>query len=71
MVAGTPSEITYDIADAAGNTYTFNFPRVKFNNPNVNASGNSQDVMASLTFQALIDSSEATDLKITRNPASP
>lgn len=70
-VAGTESSLSFDVTDAAGNSYTIEFPRIKFNNPRANASGNNQDVFAQLDFQALYDSGESTDLKITRAPASP
>lgn len=70
-VLGTESSLTFNVSDAAGNTYTLLFPRIKFNNPKVIAGGNNQDVFAEMTWQALYDSSEATDFKITRAPASP
>jgi hypothetical protein len=70
-VAGTESSLSFDVTDAEGNSYTIEFPRIKFNNPRANAGGNNQDVLAQLDFQALIDSGESTDFKITRTPASP
>jgi hypothetical protein len=70
-IAGTQSEIAFDIADASGNTYGISFPKVKYNKPTVNAQGNNQDVFVNVEFQALVDATAQTDMIITRTPASP
>ena len=47
------------------NAYTFQFPKVKINSADVGVDGPTSR-MISMSFVALFDSTEATNLKITR-----
>lgn len=62
----TESTIEVSVDDPTGlNPYTFLFPRVKYNGASVPLS-NPQSRLITLPFVALYDSTEATNLKITR-----
>ena len=64
----TSSSLTFVLTDLAGNSYTFNLPNVKYNsgNPEVGGAG---AVTVSLDFVALYNSSDASQIKITRADA--
>jgi hypothetical protein len=65
----TETEIEVSVDDPTGtNAYTFLFPRVKINSADVGVDGPTSRVI-SLSFVALYDSTEGTNLSITR-PAS-
>jgi hypothetical protein len=63
----TETELSVSVDDPTGsNEYTFLFPRVKINSADVGVDGpNSRTI--SMSFVALYDSTEATNLKITRS----
>ncbi len=62
----TETEIEVSVDDPTGaNTYTFTFPRVKINSADVGVDGPTSR-MISLSFVALYDATEGTNLKITR-----
>lgn len=61
----TESAITVSVADPDGNTYTFEFPRVKYNGASVPLA-NPQSRLITLPFVSLYDSVEGTNLKIER-----
>ena len=62
----TETEIEVSVDDPTGaNTYTFTFPRVKINSADVGVDGPTSR-MVSLSFVALYDATEDTNLKITR-----
>ena len=62
----TETEIEVSVDDPTGaNTYTFTFPRVKINSADVGVDGPTSR-MVSLSFVALYDTTEGTNLKITR-----
>jgi len=62
----TESSITVSVDDPTGaNTYTFEFPRVKYNGAAVPLQ-NPQSRLITLPFVALFDSTENTNLKMTR-----
>ncbi len=62
----TETEIEVSVDDPTGaNTYTFTFPRVKINSADVGVDGPTSR-MVSLSFVALYDATEGTNLKITR-----
>ena len=63
----TETELSVSVDDPTGsNEYTFLFPRVKINSADVGVDGpNSRTI--SMSFVALNDSTEATNLKITRS----
>ena len=68
FIAETESSIQFVLTDLAGNSYTVDLPKVKYNsgNPEVGGPGS---VTVSLDFVALYDSSEGTQIKITRADA--
>ena len=62
----TETEIEVSVDDPTGaNTYTFQFPRVKINSADVGVDGPTSR-MISMSFVALYDTTEGTNLKITR-----
>jgi hypothetical protein len=62
----TETEIEVSVNDPTGaNAYTFQFPRVKINSADVGVDGPTSR-MISMSFVALYDTTEATNLKITR-----
>lgn len=64
----TASSISFDCADGLGNTYTFLFPKIKYSGGEVPVTGPGS-ISMTLPFQAIYDSSEATQIKITRTAA--
>ena len=62
----TETEIEVSVDDPTGaNSYTFTFPRVKINSADVGVDGPTSR-MISMSFVALYDTAEGTNLKITR-----
>ena len=62
----TETEIEVSVNDPTGaNAYTFTFPRVKINSADVGVDGPTSR-MISMSFVALYDTTEGTNLKITR-----
>jgi hypothetical protein len=62
----TETEIEVSVNDPTGaNAYTFQFPRVKINSADVGVDGPTSR-MISMSFVALYDTTEGTNLKITR-----
>ena len=62
----TETEIEVSVDDpTAANAYTFQFPRVKINSADVGVDGPTSR-MITMSFVALYDTTEATNLKITR-----
>ena len=62
----TETAIQVSVDDPTGaNAYTFDFPRVKINSADVGVDGPTSR-MVNMSFVALFDSTEATNLKITR-----
>jgi hypothetical protein len=49
----TAIQVDFRVADAAGNTYIFTWPKVKFQSDQINATGTNTDVMEQMTWQAL------------------
>jgi len=66
FLAGSPTQIEFAIEDSLGNDYTVLFPEVKFETESVVSPGQDQDVIETLTWRALRDSSEDAMIKITR-----
>jgi len=65
----TESALSVSVDDPTGNNaYTFLFPRVKYNGAAVPLQ-NSQSRLITVPFVALFDTSEATNLKLTRSTA--
>jgi len=63
FLGGHESSLEFQTTDGA-NTYTFTLPRIKYQTGQITTPGVNQDMMAQMTFQALYDSVEATDIKI-------
>ena len=62
----TETEIEVSVNDPSGaNAYTFSFPRVKINSADVGVDGPTSRII-SMSFVALYDATEGTNLKITR-----
>lgn len=66
LLANTSATFEFTVGDGS-NSYTFYFPKIKFNTGSPEASGIDTDVMQRLEFTALYDSTD-TALKITRVP---
>lgn len=58
--------LTFTIGDTTSEKYTFLLPKIIFTDGQVTAGGNDDDVMVSIPFQAVYDSSETCSIKITR-----
>jgi hypothetical protein len=63
----TESSITFRLPDAAGNNLRFRIPRIKYTGgqPDVSSEG---PIMLTMPFQALLDSTESTNIIIERVP---
>ena len=61
----TETEISVSVADPAGNTYTFLFPRVKINGGEASVTG-PKDRFITMPFKALYDETEGSSLVIYR-----
>lgn len=67
FVNETESDLTFSLTDGlTGNTYTFDFPKIKINGADVPLA-NEQSRIITLPFQALYNSSDATSLSITKS----
>lgn len=68
FVNETSSSLVFTVLDTAGNSYSFNVPRIKYTGggtPEVSGEG---PITIQMPFQALLDSSTNTNLVITRIP---
>ena len=68
FVPETTSAIQFTLTDAAGNDYIVLLPKVKYNSGNPEVSGPGA-ITVTLDFVALYNSSDASQIKITRVPA--
>jgi hypothetical protein len=68
FIAETESSLAVTLADLAGNSYVINLPRIKYTGgqPDVTDEG---PITLSMPFQALRDTTEASNIVITRAPA--
>lgn len=64
----TESSITFSLPDGAGNIQRFRIPRIKYTGGQPDVSGEGPITLA-MPFQALLDSSESTNILIERTPA--
>ena len=69
FIAETESSIEFTLGNGTTKSYTFLIPRIKYSGGDNPASGEGP-IVISMPFQALYDSSEATNLKITRIPGA-
>lgn len=67
LLASTAVELEWTVSDGTS-SYAFLLPKIKFTSGAPNAGGVDSDVMMPLDFTALYDTTEATNLKITRTP---
>ena len=67
FLSNAASGISFQISKSS-KSYTFLFPNVKFAASDISAGGRDQDVMETLSWQALYDSTEGCMIKITRVP---
>lgn len=58
--------LTFTIGDVTTEKYTFLLPKIIFGDGEITAGGNDDDVMVSIPFQAVFDTSEACSIEITR-----
>lgn len=70
FVAGTPFGFGFELIDLAGNSYTFNFPRCKFESGEVVAGGQNTDVTFNAKFRALFSAGDAFVAQIEANSAA-
>ncbi len=61
--------IGFDLADAAGNKYSFSIPMVKFTDGGPSAPGNGQPVVLEVPFQAFFDATSSASITITKTDA--
>jgi len=66
FVNETETALVVSVGDPSGNTLTFNFPKIKINTADIPVDGPTGSRVISMSFIALYDSTEATNLKITR-----
>ncbi len=65
-IANSSFSISFKVEDAAGNSYTFLLPKVKFQSGQVVSGGLDTDIMFEGSWAAIYDSAEDTMMKITR-----
>jgi hypothetical protein len=65
---GTQSTLKYELPDSAGNKYEILFPKILYTGGQTDTNGQSGDIMIPLPFQAILDSTAATSIQITRTP---
>jgi hypothetical protein len=68
FISETSSAIQFTLTDAAGNDYIFSLPNIKYNSGNPEVSG-PEAITVTLDFVALYNSSDASQIKITRVPS--
>lgn len=66
----TETALSLEIPDSDGNSYTFAIPRFKFTGGQPDVSGQGSVTLA-MPFQALYDSTTASNIVITKTPAAP
>jgi len=54
-ISGAETSVDFQISDAAGNIYLFDIPAIKFSTGEVVAGGKDQNVMADMSWQAIMD----------------
>lgn len=65
----TESALSLTLEGASGGDLTIDIPRLKYTGASVDVTNANDGVVVSMPFTALRDSSEATNLKLTRVPA--
>ena len=65
-VDGTASSISFRMTDAAGNTYVFDLPNIKYTDGDVLAGSADSDVLVSVPFQALMDPTNSYTIQVSK-----
>jgi len=63
-INNTESSIDWRVSDAAGNTYIFTLPAIKYEKATVVAGGNDSDVMVELDYQAIMHATLGYTIRI-------
>ncbi len=69
FLAGTATDLSFKLGGPTEENYVFSVPRLKFDDAEVVAGANDQDVLARMNFVGLFDPTDGCSLKITRTPA--
>jgi hypothetical protein len=69
FVEGTEFDISFDLEDGAGNLYTFEIPRAKFESGDVTAGGKNSDVMFKSKWRGLYDGTSERVIRLLSEPA--
>jgi hypothetical protein len=67
-LAGTATDLAFRLGGASSLKYLFELGNIKFEEAEVVAGGNDQDVVVKMSYRGLYDASDAATLKITRTP---
>jgi hypothetical protein len=65
----TTTSLSFILSDSAGNKYIFDLPEVKLTTGSAVAPGQSSDIIADMSFSAMMDPTEEITLRISRMPA--
>ena len=65
-LANTATSLTFTITDAAGNSYVFTLPNIKFETDQPNAEGQDADVVENITWRAMRDATTDCMIQIDR-----
>lgn len=66
MLAHGSGALSFTIGDTTAEKYTFSLPKIRLLDGEKNAGGNNDDVMMTIPFRALFDTSAACSIQITR-----
>ncbi|MEZ0231899.1 MAG: phage tail tube protein [Methylophilaceae bacterium] len=66
FINNTDSSLSFRLSDSAGRGYVFTLPRIKYSNAQIVAGGMNQDVMVSLSWQAIRHPTSGTTIIIDR-----
>lgn len=66
----TASDLSFRMADGAGNAYVVTLPSIKFNDSDVLAGGQDRDVLVNMSFEARRDPASDAMIQFDRFPAS-
>jgi len=68
-VGNVATDLSFVIGGASALNYTLALGNIKFSNVGTPTPGNNQDVMQTIAFQAIYDSSDASSIVLTRDPS--
>jgi len=61
------NEVAFIVRDSSGNTYVFDFPRIKFSASPRNVGGENQDVMVEMAWTAVRDQTEGIAMRMSKS----